>query len=150
MPQIIERRLVYYAIGGKIIKRKLTPISHDKMTHLVKHCVTMNELMDKFYDNTDMSYVICEECSKLSYKSSKVDFKKHQSVLKPPMNIIIFLQIPEYNFERDEYCKNKTKTALPSQYSMHFSDKHNVAVYILVAINIHVVNGMDGGNYVCT
>ena len=32
---------------------------------------------------------------------------------------------------------------------MHFSDKHNVAVYILVAINIHVVNGMDGGNYVC-
>ena len=29
--------------------------------------------------------------------------------LKAPMNLRIFLQRSEYNFEWDEYCKNKTK-----------------------------------------
>ena len=72
------------------------------MTHLANHCVTMNELIDRFYDNTYLSDVICEECSKLSGKSSKSNFVKHQSVLKTSMNLRIFLQIPEYNFERDE------------------------------------------------
>ena len=86
--------------GGS--QRKLRPISHDKMTHLTKHCVTMNELIDMFYEKTELSDVICEGCSKLSGKSSKYNFEKHQSVLTRPMNLRIFLQRPEYNFERDK------------------------------------------------
>ena len=79
------------------------------MTHLVNSCVTMNKFMDKFCANTELIYVIYEHCSKLSSKSSKAKFEKHQSVLKPPMNLIIFLQRSEYNGVRDEYYKNKTK-----------------------------------------
>ena len=77
----------------------MRPISHDKMTHLAKKCVTMNELMGKLY-KAELSGVICEECSSLSGKISKVDFEKYRSVLKPPMNIRIFLQISKYDFER--------------------------------------------------
>ena len=72
------------------------------MNHLANHCVTMNELIDIFYEKNEPSDVICEGCSKLSGKFSKSTFEKHQSVLKPPMNLRIFLQRPEYNFKRDE------------------------------------------------
>ena len=52
---------------------------------------------------TELSYVICEECSNSSGKTSKANFEKKQSVLKPPMQLKIFLQISEHNFEKDEY-----------------------------------------------
>ena len=63
----------------------------------------MNESMDIFYEKTELSDVICEHCSKFSGKSSKAKFEKHQSVLKPPMNIRIFSQRSEYSGERGEY-----------------------------------------------
>ena len=90
-------------------KKKLIPISHDKMTHLAKNCVTMNDLMDKFYEKTELSDVICEECSVLRGKKRKANSEKHQSVLNPPIQLRIFLQRSEYNFQTDKYCKNKIK-----------------------------------------
>ena len=59
---------------------------------------------------------MCEHCSKLNGKSSKTDFEKYQSILKPRMNLRIFLQILEYNSERYEHCKNKIK--VPSHLSI--------------------------------
>ena len=41
---------------GKIMR----PISHEKMTHLGKICVTMIDLMDKCYEKNELSDVICE------------------------------------------------------------------------------------------
>ena len=79
------------------------------MTHLAKNCVTMYELMDKFYENTELSDVICEEYSKLSGKISKSNLKKHQSLLNPLMDIRIFLQRSECKFERNESAKIKQK-----------------------------------------
>ena len=63
------------------------------MTHLAKNYFNMNELVDKFYEKNEMSDIICEECSKLSGKTSKANFEKHHSVLKPPMNLRIFLSL---------------------------------------------------------
>ena len=119
------------------------------MKHLAYHCVTMNELMDKFYENTDLSDLICEKCPKFSGKMSKEIFEKHQSVLNPPMQIRTFLKIPGYNGLRDEYFKNKAKIALPSQYYAYFSVSHDEVVYILVSINIDVGKDMDSGQYIC-
>ena len=65
----------------------------------------MNELMDKFYEKTELSDVIYEQCPILSGKIIKAKFGKHNSLLKPPMNIGTFLQISEYNGERYEYLK---------------------------------------------
>ena len=56
-----------------------------------------------------MSDVICENCSKLSGKNSKSNVERHESVLKPPMNLRISFQSSEYNAKRDEYSKNKPK-----------------------------------------
>ena len=41
-------------------KGKMRPISHEKKTHLGKNCVTMTDLMNKFYEKTELSDVICE------------------------------------------------------------------------------------------
>ena len=64
------------------------------------------------------------------------------------MQIRTFLQIPAYNSDTDEYCKNKTNIAFPSQYSMTFSDSNDEVVYILVLIKIHVNNYINNGHYV--
>ena len=61
------------------------------MTHLANIFVTMNELMDKFDEKTELISLICEHCSKLSGKISKSKFEKEQSVLKPPMKLRILL-----------------------------------------------------------
>ena len=74
----------------KEFHKQLTPIHHDKMTHLANNCVTMNEFMDTFYERNDLSDVIFEYCSKLSCKIIKASFEKQQSVLKPPTNLRIF------------------------------------------------------------
>ena len=44
------------------------------MKYLDCTCLTMNELMDKFYENVEMNDVICENCSKVNGKSSKAKF----------------------------------------------------------------------------
>ena len=39
--------------------KKLTPICHDKMTYLENNCETINKLMNEFYENIELSDVIC-------------------------------------------------------------------------------------------
>ena len=53
-------------------------ISHDKNTHLGKSCVTMTDLMDKFYETNELSDVICDTCTKPSVKIKKSNFEKNQ------------------------------------------------------------------------
>ena len=74
---------------------------------------------------------------------------KTSGSIKPPMNIIIFLPRSEYNFETYQYCKNKTKTALLSQYSMVFTGKHDEVVYIIFYIKLLIGKDIDRGQYVC-
>ena len=85
----------------------------------------------------------------MSSKTSKANFEKHQSVLKPLMQIIIFLQRSEFTFQRDKFWKNKTKIAPPAQYSMYFPVIDAEVLYILVSIKIHIGNDMDKGHYIC-
>ena len=112
--------------------KQLTPTSHEKMTHLTNNCVNVKELVDRFYVKTELTEVIYEHCSKLSDNISKAKFEKHQSVLKYPMNLRIFLQRSDYNGVRYEYCKHKTKFFPTLQYSIYCSDKHNEVIYIMV------------------
>ena len=49
---------------------------------------------------------------------------------------------------KNEFCKNKIKTAPPAQYYMSFPDNPEV-LYIIVYIKINIVNDTDKGHYVC-
>ena len=65
------------------------------------------------------------------------------------MKLRISLQRSKFNYEKNEYCKNKTKIALPAQYSMYFPDKHVEVLYIIISIKLHIGNDMYKGHYVC-
>ena len=65
------------------------------------------------------------------------------------MQLRMFLQRPGYNYERYEYCKNKTKTSLPAQYSMSFPGIDSEVLYIIVSIQINIGKDMDKGHYIC-
>ena len=65
------------------------------------------------------------------------------------MNHRIFLQKSENNFERYEYCKNKTNIFLPLQYSVSFPGKNYEEVYIIFPTNLHIGKDMDSGHYIC-
>ena len=69
---------------------------------------------------------------------------KKKTVLKSPIQLRISLQRSENNI----FCKNKTKIALPAQYSMSFPNDPKL-LYILVSIKLHIANDMDQGHYVC-
>ena len=62
------------------------------------------------------------------------------------MQLRIFLQISEYNFETNEYAKN---ISLPSQYSMSFLGEDAEVLYIIVSIKLHIGNDMDKDHYIC-
>ena len=53
-----------------------------------------------------------------------------------------------FNVEKNIFCKNKTKIALPAQYSISFPNYPKV-LYIIVSIKLHIGNYMDQGHYVC-
>ena len=76
-PKILKDDLFILSLEGiKLNDKNLTPIYHDKMTHLAINCVTMKELMDKYDEKTDMSDVICGNCSKTNGKTRKAKFEK--------------------------------------------------------------------------
>ena len=83
-------------------------ISHEKMTHLGKRCVTMTDLMDKIYETTELSDVICDERTKSSSTTRKLNFEK-ETVLKSPMQLRISLQRSNYNIEKTNTAKIKPK-----------------------------------------
>ena len=75
--QNIERLHIYFTLGRNIKAReKMRKISHEKMTHLCKICVTMTDLMEDFYEATELSGVICDECTKSSSTTRKFNFEK--------------------------------------------------------------------------
>ena len=76
----------------------MTPISHEKKTHLGKSCVTMTDLMVNSFEKTELSDFICEENFKSSGLTSKENLEK--SVLKPPMQLRISLQRSDFNYEK--------------------------------------------------
>ena len=80
--------------------------------------------------------------------NQKIQFEKKLSVLKSPMQLIISLQISNFNYEKNVFCKNKTKIALPARYSMSFPDNPEV-IYIIFSIKLHIGNDVDKGRYVC-
>ena len=84
----------------------------------------------------------------LSVKPVKPLFEETISI-KPLMQLRIFLQRPEYNFETDELCKNKTKVSLPAQCSMSFTGTYDETIYILVSTKLHIGDDMDKVHYVC-
>ena len=57
---------------------KTRKISHEKKTNLGKSCVTMTDLMDKFYETTELSDVICDNCTKSRITTRKSNFEKKQ------------------------------------------------------------------------
>ena len=58
------------------IGKRMIPISHEKMTHLGKSCVTMTDLME-FFIKTELSDVICEECTLSIGTTRKSNFEKN-------------------------------------------------------------------------
>ena len=60
------------------------------------------------------------------------------------MRLRISLQRYNYNIEKNIFCKNKTKIALPAQYSLSFPDNPEV-LSILVSINLNSGNDIDKG-----
>ena len=64
------------------------------------------------------------------------------------MQLRISLQKSNFNDEK-RILQNKTKIALPDQYSMSFPDKHPELIYIHVFIELHIGNDMDKVHYVC-
>ena len=109
----------------------------------------MTDLMDTFYETTELSDVICDNCTKSSLTTRKSNFgRRKKSALKSPMQLRMSLQISHYNVKNKIFCRNITKIALPDQYSMSFQNNPKV-LYILVSIKLHIGNDMDQGNYVC-
>ena len=85
--------------------KKVRRISHEKKTHLGKSCVTMNDLMSKFYESNELSDVICDECSKVSGTEQKSNFETKQSIVSASIQLRISLQRTEYNWETEIYIK---------------------------------------------
>ena len=65
------------------------------------------------------------------------------------MQLRISIQISKYNYERDEYCKNKNRIALPAQHSMSFPGIDSEVIYIIVSIKLHIGKYMDKVHYLC-
>ena len=45
-----------------------------------------------FYEQTELSDLICENYSKINGERSRLNFEKYQSVINPPIQLIILVQ----------------------------------------------------------
>ena len=108
----------------------------------------MTDLMDKIYETTEVSDVISDNCTKSSLTSRKSNFERTKQYWNHQCNWEYLFKDPILMWKKNIFCKNKTKIALPDQYSMSFPNNPKV-IYILVSIKIHIRNDMDQGHYVC-
>ena len=79
------------------------------MTNLGKSCVTMSDLMEFLNETTELSDVICDECTKSRSTTRKSNFEKKQTVLKSPMQLRISLQISHLMWKITYSAKIKPK-----------------------------------------
>ena len=70
-------------------------------------------MLDKHFKETDISDVICEECSELNKNITKKYFDKLQSIKRPPIFLRIFLQRTYFERVNCE-VKKRTRIALTS------------------------------------
>ena len=68
-------------------------ISHEKMTYLGKSCVTMIDLMKFFYETTELSDFLCDECSKSSSTTRKDDKKNSTEITNETKNMSSKIQL---------------------------------------------------------
>ena len=81
----------------------MRPISHEKKNHLGKSCVTMTYLMDKLYEKLSLVMLYVKNDPSQEVQPVKKLLKK--TVLKSPMQLIIYLQRFNFNYEKNEFCK---------------------------------------------
>ena len=55
-------------------------ISNQKYSKQAKHCVTLKDMFDNNFKETDITDVICESCSNLNGKSTETNFDKSQNI----------------------------------------------------------------------
>ena len=64
-------------------------ISHDKYYKLARHCVTLKNIFDNHFKETEHADVIYENCSAHNGKSTNATFDMSQ-FLKKPFIVLVF------------------------------------------------------------
>ena len=84
-PPKIFNYFSFILLLGEISQKggKMRPISHEKMTHLEKSCVTMTDLMDKFYEKMILVILYVNNAPRQAVQPGNLILKK--IVLKSPM-----------------------------------------------------------------
>ena len=124
------------------------PIHHPKFTGIKKGTVVLDEIFQKYFNDSLLHDVLCENCSQLGCKSIKTTFTVSRHIKEPPTVLKILFQRVSYDITTFVSTKNEVKVCIPCEYMIKIQSSNEKISYTLVTLVNHDGDSLDCGHYV--
>ena len=123
------------------------PIHHPKFTAIKKGTVVLDEIFQKYFDDSLLHDVLCDNCSSLGSKSIKSTFTVSRHIKEPPTVLKILFQRGSYDITTYVTTKNEVKVGIPSEYMIKLQSSNDNILYTLMSLIHHDGDPLDSGHY---
>ena len=113
--EVIPDKLIMF-LEGLPTSNSPRKIDNPECTILTKETVVMGVILHKYFKDSFLEDVICENCSSGGSESIKSTFNVSIYIKKPPSVLKILLQRGTYDMTSGEDVKNELKIDIPSEY----------------------------------
>ena len=124
------------------------PIDHQNFTIIKKGTVVLDEIFQKYFDNSLLHDVLCDNCSSLGSKLIKSTFTVSRHIKEPPTVTKILFQRGSHDSTTFVTTKNEVRVGIPSEYMIKLQSSNEKISYTLVSLFNHAVDSLDYGHYI--
>ena len=123
-------------------------IDRPKCTILTKETVVLDIILQKYFKDSFLDNVICENCSSGGSESIKSTFTVSRYLKELPSVMKIIFQRGTYDMTSGEALKNEVKVAIPSEYLYKQPSSNEKTSYTLISLINIDGDSLDCGHYV--
>ena len=145
--EVISDKLIMF-IEGLPTSNLPRQNNHPKCTILTKDTVVLDVILQKYFKDSFLDDVICENCSSGGSESIKSTLTVSIYLKKPPSVLKIIFQRRMYDMTSGEAVKNELKISIPSEYLYKQPSINEKISYTLVSRINHDGKLLDCGHYV--
>ena len=107
IPKLTVKEKLVMQFDGISPKNENMQIYHEKYYKLDKNGLTLKNMFDDQFKETDLNDLICENCSDINGKSTKSSLDHPKTLKKIPMILIIILKITQHDWKTETQRKIK-------------------------------------------
>ena len=119
-------------LEGIPTKIEYRPIHHPQFTAIKKGTVVLDEIFQKYFNDSLLHDVLCDNCSSLGSKPIRTTFTVSRHIKEPLTVLKILFQRGSYDRTTFVTTKNEVKVCIPCGYMIKLQSSNEKISYTLV------------------